>query len=427
MAEHDDRAIVTALKHRSDRGEARGADAVVAAAWRQHDRTDVGDPRFRRRRARGVWMATAAAVVVVMVLLARALPESAPDPQVPGTTPVTTTLAWQPVGSLPIPLRSTYSHAPSVWTGTEVVLVGALTHPGPDGSHQMAESAAFDPATGRTRVIAEPPVALQDQMLGAVWTGHEILVVAPEWQPMGDRSFRPPRALAYDPERNSWRTLGEAPPLIGMVWAGDRVIGWTKTVMVEFDPATDRWTEHGPSFAALDPADDTRYWGPVAWSRGRLASFGREVAVFTPGTDRMERIDLKPPFGTLFAAASDDTLMVYGQAAGGQQVATYDLATSTGIVSTLGPANSVAMPPTIAFVNGRLMTWDDHQDSPRDNVNGGTMYDPATDRWSLVPRVPGDPISVFSGVGLGDRLIVWAREPFTGGQPSLIVYAMTVN
>jgi hypothetical protein len=119
-----------------------------------------------------------------------------------------------PVVGLPVTL--------SVWTGREWVLGNAG---GPTG--------AFDPTTGQWRELG--PVPRPFSSIVAQWSGREVMVLGIEILEKGPATagavFRH-WAAALDPASGRWRILAEPPLELGAtaVWDGHRLIAWDQNL-----------------------------------------------------------------------------------------------------------------------------------------------------------------------------------------------------
>jgi hypothetical protein len=104
----------------------------------------------------------------------------------------------------------------AVWDGDEIFLVGGTN---PQGN-PAAVGYAYNPATNRWRRL--PAMKRGSAQAVAAWTGRQLLVFGGETTPNA--------LLAYDPKRNGWTTLPDA-PLRGRVapaavWTGSELIVW---------------------------------------------------------------------------------------------------------------------------------------------------------------------------------------------------------
>jgi hypothetical protein len=148
----------------------------------------------------------------------------------------------------------------------------------PDGKAspaRLARAAAYNPTKNTWRRVAPLPDVSLRFAGGAVWDGHEILVVA------AGASSR--SAFAYTPATNHWRRLASLPSgRVGarVVWTGSRLLLWGGQNAgasanlrdgVAYDPRADRWT-------TLPAAPlRTRAVPTVAWTGHALIVWGGEI------------------------------------------------------------------------------------------------------------------------------------------------------
>lgn len=249
-----------------------------------------------------------------------------------------------------LPTRAPVAFGPdasAVWTGDEVLLWG----PDETGARK---GAGLHPDTGRWRVLADDPL---DQGLSAeaVWTGSELVV----WGGFDHQPDLPAEGAAYNPETDSWRRIAEAPLRARQshtaVWAGDRLIVWGGTDLVnddfadgaEYDPGTDTWTVLPPAPIAgrtqhsmLWTGTEMLVWGGETGSGG--ASDG---AVYSPATKTWHPMAAAPIAGRYWHAA--------------------------------------------VWTGTRLVVWGGYDFSADEtSFADGASYDPALDRWELLPPGP---------------------------------------
>lgn len=185
----------------------------------------------------------------------------------------------------------------AVWTGSELVLLGAtlddtLTN-GPGG----LGGAAWNPATNRWRTIAvhqrTAPQGIDGLAVGAAWTGEEIVV--------------PGEPAAYDPDTDTWRTI-ETPRLTlqrgTTVWTGREVLAVGEMARYDnldpgeltgnaWDPQTGHWRELPLSTMPADGAS-------LGWTgQGMLAVDGQQHGqIYEPDTNEWrtlpEDLPLRP-------------------------------------------------------------------------------------------------------------------------------------
>jgi hypothetical protein len=160
----------------------------------------------------------------------------------------------------------------AAWTGRELINVSG------------SRAAAFVPAKG-WHMLPSPPESRDGA--GAVWDGHELLVVG------GDDA--PTVGLAYSPTSNSWRRL--APMDSGRahaaaVWTGKLLLLWGGETGkpgafvipphgLAYDPRADRWSPlpQAPLRGRLDPAAVWTGRSLIVWGGDPGLSDG---AVFSP-------------------------------------------------------------------------------------------------------------------------------------------------
>jgi len=168
---------------------------------------------------------------------------------------------WTAVDPGPLATRS---EPKTVWTGTEVIVVGGLLS---DQYQALSDGAAFDPATGRWRRIANRPAP--GRVLHAVWTGTELFTFGSDGLGLDTLTT----AFAYNPSTDRWRRVPLPPSAKvphAVVWTGRRVLAWQPGLAAPgalYDPATGRWSPM--------PANSV----PGAVSAGAAVWTGRELAV----------------------------------------------------------------------------------------------------------------------------------------------------
>jgi hypothetical protein len=260
---------------------------------------------------------------------------------------------WGGLPDAPIPARSEYE---AVWTGSEMIVWG-----GYDSSGNLADGAAYDPATHRWTTLPPAPLAPRAGPVG-VWTGKEMLVFGGS----SDSSFSD--GAAYDPAGNSWRSLAPIPSSLGgnltatgsyAVWTGSRMVVWGFF-------GNSRQGAHGGSLdaATFDPTSNT----------------------WTIGT----RAPVEAPLGG-DAFWTGKEMLVWGVAS---YPATVEQADSTG-------GGNVAA-------------------RPAGSQDVGVAYNPATQTWSLLPKAPleqtgaGSMLAAWTGrelvVGGGDLRHGYAKD-----------------
>ncbi len=259
-------------------------DAPAAAPRSGYDALSA----FRRRRARRRWTAlVGAATTAVLVVAVIVWSPWIQDVAVPGDPDPTTGTsgAWTPIAPAPISGRT---GAASVWTGSEMLVVGgtSATCPagascvGPDADDLVLDGAAYDPATDAWRPIAAPPVPILS-FQRPVWTGREMVLLTPviDLTPDGGAEFRGAQVvLAFDPAADRWRELATPPSatLAGGIVVGEKVLFWQDDDSRGggdwlLDPTTDSWTE------LAEPPLPPSFARSYAWTGERLVLAGLPI------------------------------------------------------------------------------------------------------------------------------------------------------
>ena len=156
--------------------------------------------------------------------------------------------AWRSIASAPSGVLGDVGDA-AAWTGTTAVFWAGNSPDGP------AAGAVYDPATGAWARLPDGPLGPREGY-ASVWTGTELLIVGGT---SGD-TFALPVAAAVDPSVGSWRLLAglnELGPFIpgGVAWDGERLfLAGTQYLCPPEEGFT--CTESRPVFLAYDPSTD---------------------------------------------------------------------------------------------------------------------------------------------------------------------------
>jgi len=120
------------------------------------------------------------------------------------------------------------------WTGSEAVLF----------DRETGDVAAYDPATDIWRGLPAPPEPLNAG--DAVWTGSEIIVIGASLDSRNRASSPTAIGEAYDPTTDAWRLLPPSalyPQAVAAVWIDDRLVAWDYNLQSqEYDPGPGAWT-----------------------------------------------------------------------------------------------------------------------------------------------------------------------------------------
>ncbi len=254
---------------------ARAAAPVVVGVEERARVLDAVAGDHRRRRTLLAVGGAVAAVVVTAVgvgLLSGGGDDRADVSDHDRRTP---TGGWEAVAESPLSARD---RAVAAWTGEEVIVVGGTTAipcpglsecPAPPPSSELADGAAYDPASDTWRAIAPAPIAFAGGL--ALRVGDQVLVVS-------DR-----QTLTYVPATNTWDQLADLPArtfITGLVATDEGAVGYSydqhpRSATAsdwELDFTTGKWTP-----LPQDPFRES-YDRSIAWYDGRLWLLSMDVA-----------------------------------------------------------------------------------------------------------------------------------------------------
>jgi hypothetical protein len=195
------------------------------------------------------------------------------------------------------------------WTGHEAVGWGG----GCCGDAQ-SDGSAYNPATGRYRVVPDTPLGASQGPLGA-WTGRELILFVGRYGVDGKpRPSSAEQAAAYNPATNTWRRLaplpgfGLGPTGVG-AWDGRDLLvvggGESGRSAYGYDPRSNRWRRL-PSLPA------SRIGGLPVWTGTRLYLLGgndrkgrplSDGVAYDPVGDRWTSVPALP-FANLYGATA---------------------------------------------------------------------------------------------------------------------------
>lgn len=261
-------ALTDALERLATRGDAAGGDVVLARARAGTAVTEaIHSPRRPVRWRAVVAAAAVVAIAVPVSMFARRHRAShSPPPVVAahGTLPFTTASTvvpataaqlarfhWPRIGPLPAGIGQL---APGiVWDGNELLVFGLETTDG----DERGVVARYRPSDDTWRMSRPAPkrVSLLGGVSSVAWTGRELVALGMGFD-TGDRVA----AVAYDPARDRWRALPDAPLCTSnrpsTVWTGRVLVVTTGSIIhgesscpdpsgagvAAFDPVSDRWS-----------------------------------------------------------------------------------------------------------------------------------------------------------------------------------------
>jgi hypothetical protein len=436
----------------------RAVDHVHAPA----ELDELVDRHIVRNRRRGITRRAAAGGVVVALavgivasLVAAGGPATSTSPT--QATPRTGQPGWSTIAASTVEAR--FQHT-MVWTGTEVVVLGGYGVRG-DGdaldSHPLTSAAAYDPATGLWRTIADYPFHDDDgTVAGAVWTGEEVLALASEgalhawspatdtWRELADGPFTgtstavtgvvwtgselvvvnggsgeggaPDEGTAiYDPGSDTWRSVDQLPITYGFAdtfWTGSQVVvvgtdqsdqrahGTHGLVVVALDLDAGTWREvPGNPLADIE----RRNWGFAVWTGSELV-VGGGWAQTAEGAALSEQLVAENRQPTTEERA---IIQLYGA----RDVAAWDPATDTWRSLPDAPTAVTGSDRYAdSWLGDRALLWSLPDDGPRAAAQP-ILFDPATGDWTEVPPIPGGFHAEAPAVWTGEELVIWSGEP----------------
>jgi hypothetical protein len=194
--------------------------------------------------------------------------------------------AWHPMSDPPLAGR--VGHV-ATWTGDELIIWGG--HRGGTGARptvRLQDGAAYNPDTDTWRQIATPTLS-GGPGYASVWTGTEMIVLGGNDGYLSYTENGLYEAGAYDPSTDTWRTL-EMPinvVVADALWTGEEVVvygtgGYLGQLLgAAYNPQANQWRELPP--APIDPAVPD------------IEMFGNRVLAWTydPETDGIAALDLE--------------------------------------------------------------------------------------------------------------------------------------
>jgi hypothetical protein len=376
----------------------------------------------RGRRRRRLRRAAAAAVVVALlggaVATRLAVLDRTPTPVVnpgllvPNATPEQLAGGhWQALPPLPSGRLARRAGAAVVWTGHELIVWGGVSR---DLSRTYTDGAAYDPGTGRWALL---PPAPEGQWLGGdgelvVWTGREVLVWGGLTIPdpvHAPRLGRLADGVAYDPARRTWRRLPAPPaplkPIVGGRWAV-----WTGRELL-VGGVQEAGAGGGVVAGAYDPAADR--WRLLSQSPGLTGGSGHlQARTVVWAGSRL----LVWNFWSRSARAPNDLTDASGRPdvePDGIDLWAYDPATDRWTVLPAPPSEvrRVVANASMVWTGQEVVIASAQAEVSAGRTRATTLagrYDPERDRWTPIAPPPLRP---------GGRVVlVWAGaavvEPF---------------
>lgn len=199
--------------------------------------------------------------------------------------------SWRPLSPSPLSPRA---RPLVVWTGDEMIVWGGSAGVTND-AEVFYDGAAYDPATDLWRVLPSVGIGGVQHRAAVVWTGAEVVVMGAARAPTAAGSSD---TWALDPRSGRWRELPASPGLrnvreVSAVWTGHRVLA---VAIADGAPVAIHSLDLGQSSwgTVLTPAPglDTDADG-VTWAGGRLVIVGhyREGAIYDPDSDSLVKLE----------------------------------------------------------------------------------------------------------------------------------------
>jgi N-acetylneuraminic acid mutarotase len=374
------------------------------------------DHRWRPRRH---WPIRAAAFLLLACALAAC---QVPSRQPPAATRTPTLAGYQGVTAHEL-ARGRWSRLPAapipdrddpvgVWTGRELLVWG-----GQSGPHDLVvhgDGAAYDPARRVWRRLAAAPLSART-LAAAAWTGRELIV----WggydhldpagvQVVGD-------GAAYDPARGAWRRLPPAPlsarAAATAVWTGREVLVVGGVPAVRTD--RDRGFTDG---AAYDPVRDS--WRRLAPSPQPRGSLMAQHLVWT-GTRLLVWSDWRQTLRSGAVTLSNGEQGTEVETRDGLDVWAYDPAADRWAVLPAAPGQP--------RLGGAVLVWTGREvvsvagrpyQGPPLGRDPGARYDPTRNRWRRLADGPLDTAELAAGLWTGAALLVWNGTSERSGDPA---------
>jgi hypothetical protein len=294
---------------------------------------------------------------------------------------------WTVLRQAPITARTGQA---SVWTGTEMIVWGGYDGTGPSAV-AVGDGAAYNPSTNTWRRVPTGPLPASANAQ-AVWTGHEAVVIstwANDGSP-GTASTNQADVAAYDPSKNSWRSLPTIPSTRGhdlfevqAVATGGRVVAFATWSHVEHPTPSVMTGTSGVDTYSLEPA-------APAWIRLHSSA------------DNSGRVTDPVSIGSqLIVTYETECLLCAGGAPSPTAPAppTYRMDPVTGAYWAL-PRNPAQTGPNSASAwTGHLLL----------RVASGTAaWDPSSNTWTILPTPPTGS-QTTRAFWTGHELLTWGH------------------
>ncbi|MEO8697709.1 MAG: hypothetical protein ABI658_29690 [Acidimicrobiales bacterium] len=361
-----------------------------------------------RRRA---ILVTAAAVVVVVAIVVALIGGRDQSARQIATRPALIADTWRTLPPAPIVERQSYVAAAA---GGEVLFWGGLAN---DDSHRpLDDGAAYDPVKNSWRTLPKSPLAPRSGSL-SVWSGAEWYVLGG-----GDGVNRFVDAAAYNPATNKWRRIADLPfPVTGVMtraaWTGAGIVLWDGHTAT-YDPASNEWRLGASSPQPATIFGDVVVLGAEFVTVMKQAVLNFTVQAYNWSTDTWRSITPPPwsgPFGNSVVAIVGGELFIGGGGGQGtnQQLAAYSYNTGTDQWRRLPDA-------PVSFSGDEIYP----DASPGQFAVGFAadgsvvMFDASSARWTVGAPDPVPSRRETPVIWTGAELVVWSGGQLREVQPN---------
>jgi hypothetical protein len=312
---------------------------------------------------------------------------------------------WTPVNPVGLPAGA---YQP-VWTGTEVIVIA------PQPSAGGRYNPASDTWTPMSTVNAPNAVGT------VVWTGTEVIVWA----------GRAPGGLVntgarYNPTTDTWTPMSTtnapvARDFHSAVWTGAVMVVWgggsatsiTLNTGGRYDPIGDTWTSTSTTNAPVATNDQS-----AVWTGSRMIVFGGTYETipgsgFGAPTNTGGQYDPLADTWTLTSLTNAPVAGTPGAVWTGTEMIVWD-----DVGARYNPTTDIWTPISAEFapsmrsnfasglIDGRLFIWGGNFNS---QLNTGGLYDPTLDRW-VITSTSAAPTSGTTGVSIGgSQFFAWGH------------------
>ena len=160
---------------------------------------------------------------------------------------------------------SSRSFAPSVWTGSEMIIWGGF-----DGTNSLSGGSRYSPLSNSWTAVSTSGAPSPRYGHSAIWTGSEMII----WGGLsGTNNFND--GMRYNPLGNTWTAIATNSTLAGRyvhsaVWTGSKMVVWGGNSYDGsshplgdggiYDPVLDTWTSTATNGAPAARYDHTTVW-----------------------------------------------------------------------------------------------------------------------------------------------------------------------